>query len=312
MAAEVGAPVRGRYDSVALTAAITGGDTLPSQSPHIPRGAEAIIAEAVKAATAGATCVHLHARDADGKPTSSGTVFERMARGIREQCDVVLSFSTGGALGMSVEERLEGMHAGRPEIATLNLGTMNYEGYPSPERWPKVSADWERKVLERSGEGVFVNTLKTIRAFAAAMRQLGVTPELEAYDLGHLSMARFLIDEGTLSPPVRVQLVLGVVGGAGSSLDDLFLLKQAAHRLLGRDLGSLGVAAMGYPMEFRHVAVALSEGMDCRVGLEDSLRLRRSVLATSNAELVGVAVQLAELVGRPIASPAEFRKSLLP
>jgi uncharacterized protein (DUF849 family) len=304
--------VRGRYDPIVLTAAVTGGDVLPSQSPHIPCGAQAIAAEAVAAARAGATCVHVHAREEDGRPSGSPALFAEVVDRVRAEVDVVVNISTGGAPGMTVDERLGGLGATSAEVATFNLGTMNYEGFPTPDRWPQVRSDWERSVLEASGDGTFVNTLATLRQFAGRAKEVGMTPELEAYDLGHLSMARFLIDEGTLEPPVRVQLVLGILGGADNALEDLFLLKAAAERILGDDLGALGVAAVGYPMQFRHAAVALSCGMDCRVGLEDNLRVTRDRQAESNAELVDAAVRLAEIVGRPIATPDQLRASLGP
>jgi uncharacterized protein (DUF849 family) len=301
-----------RYRPSALTAAVTGGDVLPSQSRHIPRGARQIADEAVAAAEAGASCVHIHARTDDGRPSGDPQLFAEIAAAIRERSGVVLNVSTGGAPGMSVAERLAGIQAVRPEIATFNLGTMNYEGFPNPSRWPAVETDWEREVLEQSGHGTFVNTLAMLREFAAAARDLGVTPELEAYDLGHLAMAQFLIEEGTLQPPVRVQLVLGVLGGAGNALEDLFVLRERAQRILGGDLADLGVAATGYPMQLRHAAVALALGMDCRVGLEDSLRVERERVAESNRELVEAAVRLAAGVGRPIAGPDELRERLTP
>jgi uncharacterized protein (DUF849 family) len=289
---------------------VTGGDVLPSQSPHIPRGAEQIAAEAIAAAQVGATCVHLHARGGDGRPSADPALFEEIVERIRSEVDVVVNVTTGGAPGMSVEERLAGVRAAKPELATFNLGTMNYEGFPDPSRWPTVDADWEREVLEHSGKGTFVNTLDALREFAGVLREEGVTPELEAYDLGHVSMARFLIDEGTLVPPVRIQLVLGVLGGAGNALDDLFVLRDRALSILGRDMADLGVAATGYPMQLRHAAVALALGLDSRVGLEDSLRVTRERQAESNAELVEAAVRLADTMGRPIAGPAELRQRL--
>ena len=300
-----------RYQRVAVTAAINGGDVLPSQSAAIPRGAEGIVDSAVQAAAAGAACVHLHAREADGRPTGSGKLMAEIVGGIRARCDVVVNVSTGGSIGMKLEERLAGVYAARPDIGTLNLGTMNYESFAGRRPVPDLLA-WEREIVESSGQGIFVNTLDTIRRIAAAFKELQITPELEAYDLGHLSMARFLLDEGTLEPPVRVQLVLGVLGGASNSLEDLVLLKDAAMHILGADLQTLGVAATGYPMEFRHAAVALAWGMNCRVGLEDNLRIARDRPAKSNAELVEVTVQLARLVGRPLMSAQQFRESLGP
>lgn len=304
--------LRDKYEPCVLTAAVTGGDVLPSQSPYIPCGPEAIIDEAVAAAEAGATCVHVHARELDGRPTGDPVMFAEIVSGIRERSDVVINVSTGGTPGMPEDERLAGLRAARPDIGTLNLATMNYEGFPTKTRWPSVQHDWEREVLAKSGEGVFTNTLGAVRRFAQAFREAGVTPELEAYDLGHISMARFLLDEGTLEGPVRLQLVLGVLGGAGNALDDFFVLTQAAQRILGPDLASISVAATGFPGELRHVATALSWGADCRVGLEDNIRVRRDRQAKSNAELVQVATQLADLVARPIATPAALRAELGP
>jgi uncharacterized protein (DUF849 family) len=305
-------PVHDRYRSSVITAAVTGGDVLPSQSPHIPRGAERIVEEAVAAARAGAASVHLHARTADGRPSADPALFAEIVAGIRERSDVVINVTTGGSPGMTVDERLAGVAAVKPEIATFNLGTMNYEGFPTKSRWPAVDSDWEREVLEQSGSVTFVNTLDTLRLVAGTLRDLGVTPELEAYDLGHVSMARFLIDEGTLQGPVRLQLVLGALGGAGNDVEDLFVLRERAQRILGDDLADLGVAAVGYPNQFRHAAIALAAGMDTRVGLEDSLRLEREKLAESNAEMVKVATELAARVGRPVASPDELRSRLTP
>jgi uncharacterized protein (DUF849 family) len=299
-----------RYRPSALTAAVTGGDVLPSQSGFIPRDAAAIAAEAIAAAAAGASSVHLHAREEDGRPSGDPALFTEIVERIRAESDVVINVTTGGAPGMNVEERLAGVRSVKPDIATFNLGTMNYEGFPDPSRWPAVESGWERDVLERAGDGTFVNTLSMLREFAAAAREAGVTPELEAYDLGHLSMARFLIDEGTLEPPVRVQLVLGVLGGADNKIEDLFALRQRAREILGEDLADLGVAGLGYPMQLRHAAVGLALGMDTRVGLEDSIRVSRKRLAESNRELVEAVTNLADLVGRPIAAPAELRERL--
>jgi uncharacterized protein (DUF849 family) len=256
-----------RYRSSVLTAAITGGDVLPSQSPYIPCGVEKIVEEAVAAAQAGATCVHLHARDTEGRPSADPAAFAEIAAGVRERTDAVINITTGGSPGMTIDQRLAGIEAARPEVATFNLGTMNYEGFPVPARWPSVNSDWEHEILNKSGTGVFVNTLDSLRAVAAALREFNIVPELEAYDLGHLAMARFLIEEGTLQGPVRVQLVLGVLGGAGSDIEDLFVLRERARQILGDDLADVGVAGLGFPTQFRHAAVAFAAGMDCRVGL---------------------------------------------
>jgi uncharacterized protein (DUF849 family) len=299
-----------RYRHSVITCAVTGGDILPSQASFLPKGAEHIAREAVAAARTGATVVHLHARTDDGRPSADAELFTDIAERIRAECDVVINITTGGTVGMTPDERLAGVLAVKPELATLNLGTMNYVGFPTPTRWPQVETDWERQVLESSSSGVFVNTLDDLRRFAAILREAGIKPELEAYDAGHLSMARFLVEEGTLESPLRVQLVLGVLGGADNSVDHIFHLRALAQHTLGEHLGSLGLAATGYPMQLRGAAIALACGMDCRVGMEDSLRVRRDRVGESNAEFVEAAVTLADRIGRPVATPAELRADL--
>jgi uncharacterized protein (DUF849 family) len=299
-----------RYSASVLTAAITGGDILPSQSEHLPRGVEAIVAEAIASGEAGATVVHLHGRDDEGRPSADPVLLSEIAAGIRERSDVVINFSTGGSPGMTEAERLRSLEAARPDLGTLNLGTMNYELFPDPARWPDVRTDWERAVVEQSGNGTFVNTLASLRRFAAAFRDLGVAPELEAYDVGHIAMARQLIDEGTLRPPVRVQLVLGVLGGAPNAIETMIALRGEALRILGDDLAGLGVAATGYPMQLRCVATGLALGMDVRVGMEDSLRVTRTRRAESNVEFVQAARRLADTLGRPIAGREQLEEYL--
>jgi uncharacterized protein (DUF849 family) len=301
-----------RYDPIVVTAAVCGGDVLPSQAAAIPRGVDQIVEQAVRAADAGAAAIHLHARDEAGKPTSDPQVWAAIGDGIRSRCDAVLNTTTGGSLWMSLEERLAGVRAVKPEIATFNLGTMNYHLFHNRDRWPDVKEDWEREVLESSDDTIFPNTLRTLRKVASELRELGVTPELEAYDHGHLQMARLLIDEGTLAPPVRVQLVLGVPGAAGNALDDLVSLRAAAIRLLGDDMSSLAVAATGFPMELRHAAAAFGFEMHCRVGIEDNLRVSRHQTVEQNAELVEIVAKLADLLARPLATPDELRAQLGP
>ena len=303
---------RGRYDAVALTSAVTGGDVLPSQSPGIPVDPPAIAADAIKAAAAGASCVHLHARDSQGKPTGSGSIFKEIVGAIRSECDVVINITTGGSLEMSVAERLEGMTEARPEIATLNVASMTIESFPDLSRHPDVKNEWERAVLDHAGNNLFKNTMAMVRDFAAAMKENSVTPEVEAYDMGHIALTRFLLDEGTLEPPIRLQLVLGVTGGADSSLETLIAMKNAVERLIGFNEVVLGAASMGFPTQFRGAATALTLGLDLRVGMEDNLRIERKRLAQSNAEQVEKARALATILSREIQTPAELRETLGP
>ncbi len=303
---------RNKYDSVAITAAVTGGDVLPSQSPALPCTVEDVISQSVAAVQAGASVIHLHAREDDGRPSADQARFIEMVQGIRNQTDAVISISTGGSPSMTAEERLAGAIVTDPELATFNLGTMNYEGYPDRAWWPKVQHSWEQEILEKSGTVIFKNTLSMLRDFAGTFKDKGITPELEVYDMSHIGMARYLLDAGVLEAPVRIQFVLGVLGGAGNDLEDLFHLYTTAQRVLGNDLGVVGVAATGYPLQFRHAALAAGLGLDVRVGLEDSLRLTRKEKATSNADLVEVAAQLVTLQGRGIQTPDEVRAGLGP
>lgn len=303
---------RERYDPVVLTAAVTGGDVLPSQSPGIPVGPVAIARDAIAAAEAGATCVHLHAREDDGRPTGSAEIFVEIVETIRSASDVVINITTGGSLEMTIEERLAGVSAARPEIGTLNLASMTMEGFPDPARHPTVNTEWEKEILARAGTNMFVNTLAMVRDVASALKNLQVTPELEAYDAGHIGLAKLLLDEGTIEAPIRMQLVLGVIGGADAAPETIIDMYRAVDRLIGMEHVELSVAAMGYPTQFRSAAIACSLGLDFRVGMEDNLRTERRRLAESNAEHVAKAIDLASSLERPIHAPDELRKSLGP
>lgn len=305
--------LKDRYEPAVITAAITG-DVMPSMSKHIASSPDKIIAEAVAAARAGAAIVHIHGREKDGRPSARPEILAEIATGIREQCDVVLNFTTGGSVTMTDDERIGTLAAARPEIGSLNIATMNAEMFPDLDqsRRPTVDTQWERDYIEAASDTIFKNKLSSIRRYAAAFKEVGVTPEVEAFDIGHIYTAKMLLDEGTLEGPIRLQLVLGVFGGIGRSVEDLVMMVQTAQRLLGPQLGTLAVAAVGYPMQLRAAAIGLSWGLDCRVGLEDSLRLTRDRLATSNAELVEATVRIADAVGRPIATSSDVRASLGP
>lgn len=303
---------RDKYEPVVLTVAVTGGDVLPSQSPAIPVGASAIAEDAIRAAAAGATCVHLHARRPDGRPTGDADTFRAIVERIRAECDVVINITTGGSVEMSIDERLQGVSAVSPEIGTLNVASMSMEGFPDPARHPAVNTAWEQEVLSRAGTNVFVNTLAMVRGVAAAMRDLAVTPEVEAYDAGHIGLTRLLLDEGALETPLRMQLVLGVLGGADSSLETMIAMRDCIDRLIGLEHVELSVAAMGYPNQFRSAAAAMSLGLDFRVGMEDNLRVERKRLADSNVDHVAKALLMAQALDRPIKTPAELRAELGP
>jgi len=204
------------------------------------------------------------------------------------------------------------MSEARPEIATLNVASMTIESFPDVSRHPQVKTDWEREVLEFSGNNVFKNTVAMARDFAAAMKDNCVTPEVEAYDMGHIGLTRFLLDEGTLEPPIRLQLVLGVTGGADNSLETLIAMKTAVERTIGSGDVILGAASMGFPAQFRGAAAALTLGLDFRVGMEDNVRIERDRMAQSNADHVEKARSLAATLSRKIQTPEELRALLGP
>lgn len=266
-------------DRVVITAAIVGAEVTRAQTPYVPYTASEIAAEARRCVDAGAAIVHLHVRTPDGAPSQDAGLFREAVAAIRARCDVVVQVSTGGAVGMGLEERLGGL-AAQPEMATLNCGSINF------------------------GDEVFENSMPSMREVAARIRRAGAVPELELYELGHLDNARMLEREGLIAQPFWVQLVLGVPGalGARPRVLEFFVeeLPKGTH---------WGVAAVG-----RHqtpmVQLALTLGGHVRVGLEDNIYLQKGVLAEGSAPFVARAVTWARERGRTPATPAEVRAAL--
>jgi 3-keto-5-aminohexanoate cleavage enzyme len=265
--------------SAILTAAIVGAETTRAQTPHLPITAEEIGVEAAKCRDHGAAVIHLHVREADGRPSQSRELFARAIEEIRRRTDVIIQTSTGGAVGMSAEERAQPVGL-RPDMATLNCGTLNF------------------------GDEVFENTFPLMREMARRIREAGVTPELELYEFGHLDNALLLEKEGLLSRPFHVQLVLGVRGGMAPS--------EARVKLLVSELpagGSWGIAGIGRH-QLAMVRLALEQGGNVRVGLEDNIYVRKGVLAQGSWELCQEAQRIAAEVGRRLATPDEARELL--
>jgi 3-keto-5-aminohexanoate cleavage enzyme len=254
-------------DGIVVTAAIVGAEVTRDDSPYVPYSAEEIAEEARRAVEAGAAVVHLHVRNPDGSPSQDEALFRAAIRAIRARTDAVIQVSTGGAVGMSLNERLGGLAAGA-EMATLSCGSVNF------------------------GDGVFVNTLPEMREVARRVRSHGLLPELEMFDLGHLDNGLRLLEEGLLGQPLWVQFVLGVPGAVGARKSVLRFLLQELPRGV-----HWSVAAIGRH-EFPMAAFAMELGGHVRVGLEDNLYLERGVLAKGNAPLVEKAVRLARERGR--------------
>jgi 3-keto-5-aminohexanoate cleavage enzyme len=268
-----------RSDEIILTAAIVGAEVTREQTPYLPYTAEEIAAEAARCRDAGAAVIHLHVREPDGRPTQSEARFAEAIAAIRERCDVVIQTSTGGAVGMSVEERVQPL-ACKPEMATLNCGTINF------------------------GDEIFENSLPQMREIARRIREAGVVPELELYEVGHIDNAMILAKEGLIAPPFHVQFVLGVRGAAGARPEVLrFLVTQLPPE------SSWGVAAVGrHQLPMAELGTEL--GGNVRVGLEDNIYLERGVLAEGSAPLVARAAAIARARGREPVTPARARELL--
>jgi uncharacterized protein (DUF849 family) len=299
-------------EKLILTAALTGAITVPTQTPHLPYTVDAIVKDAIACARAGATVVHVHGRHPEsGYPTSEPEVVREIVTRIKEGCDAIIGITTGGGLGMVPEGRLRGAALCQPELASFNLGSMNFSMHPvarryKPEDW---KLDWEEEYVKGTKDFIFRNTFGDMEVFAQTMRDKDIRPEFEAYDLGHLYNLKFLEKDGLVHPPYWIQFVLGVLGGAAANPETLLLMLQTADRLFGRENYRWSVIGVGYPMEFHMAVMGIIMGGHVRVGLEDNIFVRRRVLAT-NVDLVEKVKRLAAEFEREIASPDEAREML--
>jgi uncharacterized protein (DUF849 family) len=296
-------------DRVIISCAITGGMSVPSQSPAIPITPEEIVESAVGAHEAGAAIVHIHVREpGTGRPIADLELFDRVLRGIKERCDVIVQPTTGGGAGMTLEQRAAVLPRFRPEMATFNTGSFNFGIFRVAERDVDFD-DWEVEYLTSTRDYVFRNTFADMERLAEMMREAQVKPEFEAYDVGHLYNLRHLLDRGLLDRPLHLQFVLGVMGANAARLDQFLHMHRTAGDLFGADF-TFSAAGVGYPAEFHLAAMCLMLGGHVRVGLEDNLRVTRTRRAESNAELVQKAVGLAAMFDREPASPDEARALL--
>jgi uncharacterized protein (DUF849 family) len=292
-----------------ITCAITGSIHTPSMSPHLPVTPKDIADSAVEAAKAGAAVVHLHARDPEtGEPTSSVALFREIVTRIGDACDAVINITTGGGNNMSVEERLEAATALKPEICSLNMGSMNFPMHTLLRKYTRFEHSWERAYMEDSRDFVFKSTFKDIEDTIALLAPMGTRFEFECYDVGHLHTLAFFEQEGLIEPPIAIQFVMGILGGIGSSVEDLVQMKSAADRLFA-DRYCFSVLAGG-KAQMRIATVGAIMGGNVRVGLEDSLFIAAGELATSNAQQVEKVTRLLNELSCPVASPAEARKML--
>ena len=295
---------------IILTAAITGAATFPSQSPHIPITPKEIANEAVGAWEAGAAVVHIHARDPeDGRPSADVKLYREIITDIKARCDVVIGITTGAGIGMTIEQRTATISLFKPELGSLNMGSMNFSMHPLLDRIKEWKFDWEKDYVEASRDFIFPNTFGSLEKITTVMKENNTKPELEIYDTSHLYNASHLVQKGFLEVPLHMQFVLGVMGGTQATVYDLVHLKNTADRLF-KDQYTWSVIGTGWPNEFRMGAVAVSMGGHIRVGLEDNLLIGRGELAKSNRQLVEKMRHICEELGATAATPAEARKMI--
>jgi len=295
---------------IIITCALTGSIHTPSMSPHLPVTADEIAAAGVGAAEAGAAILHLHARDpATGKPSADPAHFRAFLPRLKQGCDAVLNLSTGGSATMSLDERLAAPKEAAPEMASLNMGTMNFALYPMAERITDWRHDWEKPFLEGSDDLVFKNTPRDIaRILTELGQERGARFEFECYDLGHLYMLRHFADRGLIEAPFFIQFVFGVLGGMGPDPENLSHMVRIADKLFGDDYMFSVLAAGRHQMPMAAQAAAM--GGHVRVGLEDSLTIARGTLARSNAEQVEKVRGIVEAMGREVVDADGARRLL--
>ena len=295
---------------IIITCALTGSIHTPSMSPYLPVTGEEIAQAGIEAAEAGAAILHLHARDpATGRPSADPAHFRGFLPRLKEGCEAVLNLSTGGSAVMSLDDRLAAAKDAAPEMASLNMGTMNFALYPMAERITDWQHDWEKPFLEGSDDLVFKNTPRDIaRILTELGQQRGARFEFECYDLGHLYMLRHFADRGLIEAPFFIQFVFGVLGGMGPDPENLSHMVRIADKLFGTDYMFSVLAAGRHQMPMAAQAAAI--GGHVRVGLEDSLTIARGTLARSNAEQVEKVRGMVEAMGREVVDADGARRLL--
>lgn len=292
-----------------ITCAITGSIHTPSMSGCLPITADEIAAEAVAAAQAGAAMLHLHARNpADGRPDQSPALFEAFLPRIKAECDAIVNITTGGGLGMSMDQRLAAAKWAKPEIASMNMGSINFNISGAAGKISSWKHDWEEPYLAMTRDFILSNTFAQIERAMTELGAEGTRFEFECYDIAHLYNLAHFADRHIVKPPFFIQGVFGILGGIGPDPENLMFMKSTADRLFGEDYVFSSLAAGRYQMPLATLCALL--GGSVRVGLEDSLFISRGALAASNAEQVAKIRRILEELGVEIATPAEAREIL--
>jgi uncharacterized protein (DUF849 family) len=294
---------------VVITCAVTGAIHTPSMSPHLPITPDEIIADSLAAAEAGAAILHLHARNPEnGRPDQTPEAFARFLPRIKQQTNAVINITSGGSPFMKVEERVKPAEVFKPEVASLNMGSINFALFHLLERYKEFKYPWEKEFLESTRDLVFRNSFKDIEYILKTCSNNNTRFEFECYDIAHLYNLKHFLDRGLVKPPLFVQSVFGILGGIGTHAEDVMQMKRTADRLFG-DQYRWSVLGAG-SAQMRIAAMAASMGGNVRVGLEDSLWAGPGRLATSNAEQVRIARSIIEGLGLAIATPDEARDIL--
>jgi len=295
---------------IILTCAITGSIHTPSMSPHLPVTPDQIAKSAIEAAEAGASILHLHARDPEtGRPSSDINVFRQFLPRIKSATDAVINLTTGGSSQMTVEQRLSAPAELAPEMCSLNMGSINFGLFPMKDRISDWKHDWEEPFRENTRDTVFKNTFHDIESVFAMLGDAGGARfEFECYDVGHIQTVAFYLRQKRIKSPVFLQFVMGVLGGIDASPQSLMMMKETADRLLGDSYQFSVLAAGRQQMTLGTMSVIL--GGNVRVGLEDSLMIGRGELAVSNAQQVTKIRNVLEELGYDIATPDETRAML--
>jgi uncharacterized protein (DUF849 family) len=297
-------------NKVIISCAITGSIHTPTMSDALPVTPDQIAEQAIGAAEAGAAILHLHARDPkDGKPTADPNIYAQFLPRIKQSTKAVVNITTGGSIHMTIDDRLAGPLAASPEMASLNMGSMNFALYPMASRYKQWKYDWEEPYLKGSDQNIFRNTFRDIETIYKRLgEEHGTKFEHECYDVGHLYNLAHILDRGLFKPPVFLQLIFGILGGIGADEENLMFMKRTADKLFGREYLWSVLGAGRHQMPFATQAAMM--GGNVRVGLEDSLYISRGKLAKNNAEQVAKIRRILEELGLEAATPDEARQML--
>ena len=298
-----------RQKKTIITCAVTGAIHTPTMSDALPYTAEDIAAQAVAASEAGASILHLHARDPkDGSVSLNPDHFAAFLPEIKSQTDAVINISTGGSLKTTIEDRIAPAERFSPEMCSLNMGSMNFSFHPLAKRYESFKFDWEKDYIENSDSYIFRNTFNDIEKVAKTLAPHNIKFEHECYDVGHLYNLKFCVDTGLFKAPIFIQFIFGILGGIGPEVENLIFMKQTADRLFGDNYRWSVLGAGGSQLSLATTASQMKGNV--RVGLEDSLFISRGELAESNAQQVAKIRRIVEDLGCEVATPDEAREIL--